>query len=175
VKAALDEDISLSPGSGASGGLGAGLRLVGSRLHPRYDIIMQFLDIDSLISGCDLIITAEGGIDYQTPCGKIPGEVARRARAYKVPVVALAGTVGEGAVVNYDAGIHAYASIVQRPMTLEVAIEEAEQMLADAAESTIRMVLIGWTIGRASLLPRNDETPGAMYVSKVQKIARSLC
>jgi glycerate kinase len=173
VKVALDEDISLAPGSGASGGLGAGLRLVGARLHPRYDIIMQFLD--SLISGCDLIITAEGGIDYQTPCGKIPGEVARRARAYNVPVVALAGTVGEGAGVNYDAGIHAFASIVQRPMTLEVAIGEAEQMLTDAAESTIRMVLIGWTIGRESLLSGNDETPGVMYVSKVQKIARSLC
>ena len=60
-------------------------------------------------------------------------------------------------------------------MTLEVAIEEAEQMLADAAESAIRMVLIGWTIGRASLAPRMDETPVVIYVSKVQKIARSLC
>jgi glycerate kinase len=175
AKAALGEDISLAPGIGASGGLGAGLRLVGACLHPRYDIIMQFLDIDSLISDCDLIITAEGGIDYQTPRGKIPSEVARRARAYNVPVVALAGTIGEGAGVNYDAGIHAYASIVQRPMTLEVAIEEAEQMLADAAESAIRMVLIGWTIGRASLPPRMDETPGVIYASKVQKIARSLC
>jgi glycerate kinase len=64
VKAALGEDISLAPGSGASGGLGAGLRLIGACLHPRYDIIMRFLDIDSLISDCDVIITAEGGIDY---------------------------------------------------------------------------------------------------------------
>ena len=175
AKAALGEDISLAPGIGASGGLGAGLRLVGACLRPRYDIIMQSLDIDSLISDCDLIIAAEGGIDYQTPRGKIPSEVARRARAYNVPVVALAGIIGEGAGVNYDAGIHAYASIVQRPMTLEVAIEEAEQMLADAAESAIRMVLIGWTIGRASLAPRQDETPVVIYVSKVQKIARSLC
>jgi len=175
VKAALGEDISLDPGSGASGGLGAGLRLIGANLHPRYDIIMRFLDIDSLISDCDLIITAEGGIDYQTPRGKIPSEVARRARAHNVPVVALAGTIGEGAGVNYDAGIHAYASIVQRPMTLEMAIEEAEQMLADAAESTIRMVLIGWTIGRASLPLTNDETLGVMHVSKVQEIARSMC
>jgi glycerate kinase len=76
--------------------------------------------------------------------------------------------------MNYDAGIHAYASIVQRPMTLEMAIEEAEQILADAAESTIRVVLIGWTIGRASLPSRNDETLGVMHVSKVQEIARSI-
>jgi glycerate kinase len=118
ANAALGEDISLAPGSGASGGLGAGLRLVGASLHPRYDIIMRFLDLDSLIADVDLIITAEGGIDYQTSRGKIPSEVARRAKAYNVPVVALAGTIGEGAAMNYEAGIHAYASIVQRPMTL---------------------------------------------------------
>jgi hypothetical protein len=67
----------------------------------------------------------------------------RRARAHDVPVVALAGTIGEGAGVNYEAGIHAYASIVQRPMILGMAMEEAEQLLTDAAEGTIRMVLIG--------------------------------
>jgi glycerate kinase len=88
--------------------------------------------------------------------------------------VALAGTIGEGAGMNHDDDIHAYASIVQRPMTLEMAIEEAEQMLADAAESTIRVVLIGCTIGRASLPSRNDETLGVMHVSKVQEIARSI-
>lgn len=172
VTTALNRDISLAPGSGASGGLGAGLQLIGAHLHPRYDIIMRFLDIDALIADCDLIITAEGGIDYQTPRGKIPSEVARRARAHNVPVVALAGTIGEGAGVNYDAGIHAYASIVQRPMTLEMAIEEAEQLLADAAESTIRMVLIGWTIGRASTPPKEcNGSPPVVNVTKVQEIA----
>lgn len=173
VSIILGEDISLAPGSGASGGLGAGLRLVGARLYPRYDIIMRFLDIDSLIASSDLIITAEGGLDSQTPRGKIPSEVARRARAHNVPVVALAGTIGEGAGVNYDAGIHAYASIVQRPMTLEMAIEEAEQLLTDAAESTIRMVLIGWTIGRASTPPKEErkEILAVPDVTKVQVVA----
>lgn len=169
MSTALVEDISLIPGSGASGGLGASLRLVGAHLHPRYDIIMQFLDIDSLIAGSDLIITAEGGLDYQTPRGKIPSEVARRARVHNVPVVALAGTIGEGAIVNYEAGIHAYASIVQRPMTLEMAVEEAEGLLIDAAESTIRMVLIGWTIGRASKPPKKEnETTAATDLTEIQ-------
>lgn len=154
VESVLGDNISLSPGSGASGGLGAGVRLIGATLHSRYDIIMRFLDIDSLIAGCNLIVTAEGGIDYQTPRGKIPSEVARRARIHGMPVVVLAGTIGEGAVVNYDAGIYAYASIVQGPTTLENAIEEAERLLANAAESTIRMILIGWIIGRAIATPK---------------------
>jgi len=173
VKSALGEDISFAPGSGASGGLGAGLRLIGASLHPRYDIIMRFLDIDTLISGCNLIVTAEGGIDYQTPRGKIPSEVARRARIHGVPVVALAGTIGEGAGVNYEAGIHAYASIVQGPTTLEKAIEQAEKLLADAAESTIRMVLIGWTIGRATTPPKEEEgkTLAVTNVTKVHAVS----
>jgi glycerate kinase len=171
VKVVLNEDNSLAPGSGASGGLDAGLRLIGAHLHPRYDIIMRFLDTNSLIADCDLIITAEGGIDHQTPRGKIPSEVARRARAHNVSVVALAGTVGEGAGVNYEAGIHAYASIVQRPMTLDMAMEEAEQLLTDAAEGTIRMVLIGWTIGRASSPPKYEEHPTGNYITKIEEIA----
>ena len=57
-------------------------------------------------------------------------------------------------------------------MTLESAIEEAEQLLADAAESAIRMVLIGWTMGRASLVSRSDdEMLGLTYATKVREIA----
>lgn len=171
VTTELGDDISVAPGSGASGGLGAGLLLIGARLHPRNEIIMRYLDIDSLIANCDLIITAEGGIDSQTPQEKIPSEVARRARVHNIPVVALAGTIGEGAGTNYDAGIHAYASILQRPMILAMAIEEAERLLADAAESTIRMVLIGWTIGRSSMLPEEVDKPSSSArMTKVQEI-----
>lgn len=109
---------------------------------------MRFFSLDLLLSDCDLVITAEGGLDSQTPRGKIPSEVARRARAYNVPVIALAGTIGEGAETNYAAGIHAYASIMQRPMTLGAAIAGTERLLEEAAEATLRMVMIGWTLAR---------------------------
>jgi hypothetical protein len=57
-------------------------------------------------------------------------------------------------------------------MTLEMAIEEAEQLLADAAESTIRMVLIGWTIGRATTPPKDGErTTHVGDITKVKEIA----
>ncbi|ETN43756.1 uncharacterized protein HMPREF1541_02915 [Cyphellophora europaea CBS 101466] len=112
-------DISKAPGSGASGGLGAGLLLLGANLHPRYDIVRAFFRIDELMSDCQLVITAEGGIDYQTPRGKIPAEVAHRAKRRGLPVIALAGTIGEDAQVNYAAGIDAYASIMQCPTSLD--------------------------------------------------------
>lgn len=139
----LGRDISMAPGSGASGGLGVGLLLIGAELHPRYDIVMKFFHMDELVRDCQLVITAEGGIDYQTPRGKIPAEVAGRAKRCGLPVIALAGSIGEGAQVNYAAGIDAYASIMQCPTTLSVAIAQAERLLTEAAEAAMRMVMVG--------------------------------
>jgi glycerate 2-kinase len=151
----LGRDIKMAPASGASGGLGAGLMVAGATLHPRYDIIMSFFDVDRMMEDCELVFTAEGGIDYQTPRGKIPAEVAKRAKRKGLPVIALAGTIGEGAQVNYQVGIDAYASIMQRPTTLENAIEEAEKLLTESAESAMRMVMIG----RRSVTPEPKPEP----------------
>jgi len=42
------------------------------RLAFRYDIIFKYLDIDGLLRESDLVITAEGALDSQTPRGKSP-------------------------------------------------------------------------------------------------------
>jgi glycerate 2-kinase len=141
--AVVGHDISMAPGSGASGGLGAGLLLIGAQLHPRYDIVMKFFDIDTEIKKSQLVFTAEGGIDYQTIDGKIPAEVAARAKRHGLPVIALAGTIGPGAHANYAAGIDAFVSIIQGPTSLDVAIAQAEMLVTDAAESAMRMVMVG--------------------------------
>jgi glycerate 2-kinase len=136
-------------GGGASGGLGTGLSaLVGATLHPRFEIVMEYLDVDEMISASDIVFTAEGGIDFQTPKGKIPAEVASRAKKHGLPVIALAGTVGEEARVNYDAGIDAFASMLQSPCDLDEAIEKAGDLLKDCAESAMRMVMIGRSMPR---------------------------
>ncbi|KAL4887228.1 glycerate kinase [Aspergillus karnatakaensis] len=132
-----------APGSGASGGLGAGLLLLGAKLRPRYEALMEDFQIKDIFDDCDLVITAEGGVDDQTPKGKIPAEVAMRAKAKGIPVIVLAGTVGRNASVNYQVGIDAFTSILQRPSTLEEAIGETERLLVEGAEGAIRLVGIG--------------------------------
>ncbi|CAG2010615.1 unnamed protein product [Fusarium graminearum] len=137
-----DKDVRLAPGGGASGGLGTGLRLVGATLKPRYEIVMQY------INDCDLVITAEGGIDDQTPRGKIPAEVARLAKKHGLPVIAIAGTIGQGARVNYDIGIDAFTCIIQRPMSLDDAVQEAEKLTRESAETVMRIVVVGRMLGK---------------------------
>ena len=144
VERELGVDVREAPGCGASGGLGAGLSaLLGATLHPRYEIVSRYLEVESLMEGSDLVFTAEGGIDFQTPRGKIPAEIAQRAKKFGVPVVAIVGTVGKGAGINHDHGIDAYLSILQEPCTLEDAIENAGELVTVCAEDVTRLVVIG--------------------------------
>lgn len=142
-----NDDVRLAPGGGASGGLGTGLRLIGATLKPRFEVVMEYIVLDGLFDNCDLVLTAEGGIDDQTPRGKIPGEIARRAKKHNLPVIAIAGTIGVGARVNYDVGIDAFTCILQRPTTLKDAVGEAEKLTRESAESVMRIVAVGRMLG----------------------------
>ncbi|WP_309648993.1 glycerate kinase [Nocardioides sp.] len=140
-------DLRLGLGTGASGGLGAGLAAgLGAHLLPRFDVLLDHVDLDASVRAADLVITAEGAVDFQTPRGKIPAEVARRAQLHGRPVVALAGSLGEGSREVHGAGIDALASILTVPMPLEDALTEGATLLADAAERMMRMVLVGCSV-----------------------------
>ena len=144
ILAATGKDVGPMPGAGASGGLGAGLiAFAGADLHPRFQIMLDYLDFDHLLGRADLVITAEGALDGQSPFGKVPCEVARRAAALGIPTVALAGTIGKGARQTYEHGIGAYASIMRRPCSLQKAIGGGAKLLRNAAENTMRMLLVG--------------------------------
>ncbi|WP_102191688.1 glycerate kinase family protein [Microbacterium aurantiacum] len=141
-------DVRTGAGTGASGGLGAGLAAVlGARLAPRFEVLLDSwllpTSLDDLIAKADLVITAEGAIDFQTPRGKVPAEVAMRARIEGVPVLGIAGSLGVGAPAVHDIGIGAIASILTVPMELEQAVEQGEELLRDAAERCMRLVLLG--------------------------------
>ncbi|MEW2172998.1 glycerate kinase [Streptomyces sp. NPDC007027] len=136
-------DLRTAPGTGASGGLGAGLAAVGARLLPRYDVLLDGLDLDARLARADFVITAEGALDHQTVRGKIPAEVARRARAAGVPVLVLAGTIGPGAQDVRAVGVDAYSAILPAPMTLVEAIGRSGEFLADATERAMRIMALG--------------------------------
>lgn len=144
ILAATGINVGAAQGAGASGGLGAGLiAFANATLHPRFDIMLQYLEFDRLLARADLVITAEGSLDGQSPYGKVPCEVARRAEALGIPTIALAGTIGKGARETFDHGISAFASIVKRPCSLEEAIAKGYKLLRRAAEDAMRMMQVG--------------------------------
>ncbi|MFA4951374.1 glycerate kinase [Brevundimonas sp.] len=149
VQDAFAIDVRQMPGGGASGGLGTGLRvLLGAELRSRYDVVLPYFDLDARLAETDLVFTAEGGIDLQTPNGKIPVEVARRAKLRGLPVFALAGAVGDPARIVYQHGVDAFFSTAMRPCPMEMAMAEAEAQLILAAENVMRTVLAGRAMPR---------------------------
>ena len=141
-------DLAAAPGAGASGGLGAGFAaLLGGTLHPRFDVVMRYLQLDAMLARADLVITAEGSLDAQTPFGKVPAEVARRAKQRGLPVIALAGCLGQGVGLNLAHGIDAFTNIQPRPCTLDESITHAGDWLMRAAEDAMRLLRVGARLG----------------------------
>lgn len=134
-------DLRLGRGTGASGGLGAGLAALGASLVPRFPVLLDHLDLDDRLARADLVVTAEGALDHQTPRGKVPAEVARRAKLSGRPVLALAGTLGEGA--GEVPGVDACHGILPAPMALAEALVRGAELLTDASERALRMIVLG--------------------------------
>ena len=83
------------PGSGAAGGLGAALGLLGSKLVPGAALVLDEVGFDA--AGYDLVVTGEGRVDATTALGKAAGEVARRSAGTRCVVfggVVEAGVAG---------------------------------------------------------------------------------
>lgn len=146
----LDPDLAELPGAGASGGLAAGLAgVLGARLESRFDVFLTSTDLEQRLRTADLVITAEGAIDASTALGKIPTEVARRAKRHGKPVIALCGTIGPGADTSYEHGIDAITGILTGPVALPDAITRAPALITDATARTLRMLLLGTTLPAA--------------------------
>lgn len=132
------------PGAGAAGGLGAGLMaFLNAELKLGVDIMIDTVKLKERMKGASLVFTGEGQLDFQTAFGKTPVGVAKVAKVDNIPVIAIAGGIGEGADAVYDAGIDVMLGIVQAPMSLEDAVKDALQLIADTAEQAARLVAIG--------------------------------
>jgi glycerate kinase len=131
------------PGAGAAGGLGAGvLAFLPATLRPGAQIVLEAVHLEDQLRSADLVITAEGQLDAQTAYGKSIAAVASLARRFNVPVLALAGGLGEGYRVVYDLGVSSVTVIPSGPMSLAYAMEHAAALTRDATERVLRALRI---------------------------------
>jgi glycerate 2-kinase len=163
IREQLGVDVRLMPGGGAAGGLGAGLHaFLNASLHHRYEVVMQYIDLDTPLSKADLVITGEGCIDFSTSRGKIPCEVGRRAKTFGLPVMAVVGMVGPGAESSLENGVDSFASIIEAPMQLSTALYRASDLLKNQAENVMRTILIGQQLHRGAHLNLDNIQDSAM-------------
>ena len=141
--AVLPKDVRDEPGSGAAGGLGfAAKAFFGAEFRAGVEVVAELVGLAEAVKDADLVITGEGRFDAQTLRGKTPFGVARIAQAQGVPVVVLAGTLGEGYQTLYAHGINAAFAVTSGPMSLEDACANAAQLLTDRARDIARLMAI---------------------------------
>ena len=134
------------PGAGAAGGMGAGLiAFLHATLRPGAQIVSEAVRLEERVRIASLVITAEGQLDGQTAYGKSVGAVAGLAKRYGLPVLALAGGLGNDYQRVYTLGIDAVVVLPSRPMTLVYAMEHAAALTTDAIERALRILRIGGT------------------------------
>lgn len=128
------------PGSGAAGGIGFAARsFLGASFRPGIELVAEVSGLEQALIGADLVITGEGRIDLQTLHGKTPMGVASIAKRHGVPVVALAGMLGEGYQQLYGHGIDAAFSLAPGPISLADALAEAPRLLRQRAADIARL------------------------------------
>jgi glycerate kinase len=137
---ALDKDVRDEPGCGAAGGLGfAAKAFLGAQFQAGVEVVAELVGLAEAVKGADLVITGEGRFDAQTLRGKTPFGVARIAKQQNVPVIVIAGTLGEGYQELYAHGIDAAFAVTSGPMTLEKACAEAPRLLSERATDIARV------------------------------------
>lgn len=137
---ALGRDVRDEPGSGAAGGLGfAAKAFLGAQFQAGVEVVAELVGLADAVKGADLVITGEGRFDAQTLRGKTPFGVARVAKQHAVPVIVIAGTLGEGYQELYQHGIDAAFAVTSGPMTLEQACAEAPRLLRERATDIARV------------------------------------
>lgn len=128
------------PGAGAAGGLGAALLALGAELRSGVETVLDLIGFDERVRDADLVITGEGNMDEQSAAGKAPVGVARRAKRYGKPVVAVVGGRADSLDAVYGQGVDLVLPICRKPMDLERALDpqEAATNLICAGEAAAR-------------------------------------
>lgn len=137
-------DLQQIPGTGAAGGITVPfISYVNAQLKSGVDIVLDSGGFDLNIYDCDLVITGEGCTDQQSSMGKALSGIARRAKYYGVPVVALSGSLKAGYDVLYEEGITAFFSTCRETSSLEDALTNARPNLLHTAEDVFRLLKTG--------------------------------
>jgi len=138
------EQLADRPSFGAAGGAPAGLGLAFElTIRPGIEVILETLGAEQALQGASLLITGEGRLDGQTLQGKTPFGVATLARRQNIPVIGIAGALGEGHEALYDGPFDALFSLVPGAIPLEQALQHGPQLLRDCARNLAATLAVG--------------------------------
>lgn len=137
-------DMDAVSGAGAAGGLGAALMVfLNGKLKSGIETVLDLVEFDKKLEGVSLVVTGEGSTDWQSVFGKVMQGVGVHCRRRHVPAVAIVGSMGKGAEDIFAHGIDSIITTVNGIMTLEEALERADELYLGAARRMFLMIKAG--------------------------------
>ena len=126
-------------GAGAAGAMGAGaVAFLHGKLLNGIDVVLDTVGFEQLLDDAAMVLTGGGRIDSQSLCGKAVIGIAARASHRAVPVVAVVGSIGDGAGQAYDMGVSAIFSINRKAEDFSVSKGKSEENLYHTVDNIMR-------------------------------------
>jgi len=130
VKKDIGIDVAELDGSGAAGGLAAGLSLLfKSHFVSGSEFIINATHLKTKIQKADIIITGEGELNSQTKFGKIPYKIAEIAKEYNKPVIGIFGDITSGVKDEYKSEFKYMFALCEKGISKEKAMQNANSLL----------------------------------------------
>ena len=141
VKNKLDVSVKNIPGSGASGGLGAGLMaFLGAKVQSGIEIVLDIVKFKEKIKDADYIITGEGKLDIQTINGKTISGILQIAKKNNIPVIAIAGIVEDEKEILNKMSLEKVFSICNSEISIEYAMKNASTLITKRMEEVCEYI-----------------------------------
>lgn len=130
VKRDTGIDIAEFDGSGAAGGLAAGLSLLfKAHFVSGSEFVINAVNLRTKIQNADIIITGEGELNSQTKFGKIPYKIAEIAKEYNKLVIGIFGSITKDAVDEYKQEFEYMSALCEHGISKEKAMQNAYSLL----------------------------------------------
>ena len=141
-------DVARKPGSGAAGGLGAGLlAFLNAELVAGANYVLKEIGIALSLSRAGAVFTGEGRLDSTSFYGKAPVELARLARLMGVPAACVCGEIDPGVRSRLaGAGIGAAVALAEVGAKPSDSIAKARLWVEKAGALAVRRLLLAGAI-----------------------------
>ncbi|MBN1967955.1 MAG: glycerate kinase [Candidatus Delongbacteria bacterium] len=128
-------------GSGAAGGLGGGMiAFLNGKIQSGIQAVLENISFDEVVRDSDLIITGEGKTDSQSANGKVLFGVSMAGSKYKIPVIAISGSLEQGYEKLFNFGLTSAFSIIDNPTDLQSSIMNAGKNIELTTINIMRMI-----------------------------------
>ncbi|MFV0432041.1 MAG: glycerate kinase [Alphaproteobacteria bacterium] len=141
IQKQTQKDISSIAGAGAAGGMGGAFCAFfpKAKLQPGIDIVIDAVALNDHVKDADLVITGEGRMDFQTQFGKTPMGAQKAAATCDTPIIAIAGSLGDGHEKLLELGFTALFDVTPGPCDITEALQRADKNLFNTSLSVAHL------------------------------------